>query len=562
MNGEMEKGSVIKFLLVDDIDANLLALEALLKRPGLVLLKARSGPEALELLLTNEVGLALLDVQMPGMDGFELAHLMRGTERTRHVPIIFITAGTADQRRRFEGYDAGAVDFLHKPIEEHVLKSKANVFFDLALHRAQLRESEQRSQQIRSELVRTVEELEVARRAAMEEMEKVVEARNEQEKLNNALRTSEEALRDADRRKDEFLAILAHELRNPLAPIRSGLQLLRESSGNAAEPDKVIPVLERQVGQMVQLVDDLLDLSRVSRGVIELRQRPMDVHEAMEQAIEATRPLLESKGHRLELHFHDQPLLLNADPTRIAQVFGNLLDNAAKYTDPSGVVFITTRILDGQAHITFTDSGIGISTEHISKVFEMFGQVDRSHARTRGGLGIGLHIVEQLVHMHGGNIHASSEGIGKGSSFTVTLPLASEPVHVQEEPVAKTIIKQMRVLIADDNEDGVTALGKLLEIAGHNVKVAFSGEEALAAGEAFHPDAIILDIGMPGMDGYETCRRMRELPWGRDVHMIALTGWGQEEDKRRTREAGFDHHLVKPIRSKDVKEVLAQGAPK
>jgi len=524
----MEQATIIKFLLVDDTEANLLALEQLLKRPGLELLKARSGPEALELLLEHEVGLALLDVQMPGMDGFELARLMRGTERTRHVPIIFVTAGAADQRRRFDGYGAGAVDFLHKPIEELVLKGKANVFFELAMQRSQLRESEQRSARTQIELERTVLEL----------------------------RESEEALREADRRKDEFLATLAHELRNPLAPIRSGLQLLQEHGVEEADHQKVRAMMERQVDQMVHLVEDLLDLSRVSRGVIELRQRPMDVQEAIRQAMEANRPLVEKKGHHLVVSLNASPIAVMADPTRLAQIFGNLLDNAGKYTDDGGTITISSTKVDDEVHVSIADSGIGIASEYLAKVFDMFGQVDRSSDRARGGLGIGLHIVQQLVAMHGGRIHATSQGLDTGSVFTVVLPISHDQVK-SDQGVKLPHADASRILIADDNVDAALSLSILLRKSGHTVEVANNGEQALERGAVFRPEVIILDIGMPGMDGYEACRRIRKEPWGANAVIIALTGWGQDKDVACSQEAGFDHHLVKPISASVLSAVLA-----
>ena len=554
----MEHTPIIKFLLVDDTEANLLALEQLLKRPGLELLKARSGPEALELLLAHEVGLALLDVQMPGMDGFELARLMRGTDRTRLVPIIFVTAGAADQRRRFDGYGAGAVDFLHKPIEELVLKGKANVFFDLALQRSQLRESEQRSARTQVELEHTVLELEAARQAALAGMEEAVEARNAQERLNLALRESEEALREADRRKDEFLATLAHELRNPLAPIRSGLQVLQELGDDEADHEAVRAMMQRQVDQMVHLLEDLLDLSRVSRGVIELRQRSMDVNEAIQQAMEANRPLVEQKRHQLVASLSASPITVKADPTRLAQIFGNLLDNAGKYTDDGGAITISSKSVDGEVHVSIADSGIGIRGEDLGKVFDMFGQVDRSNARTRGGLGIGLHIVQQLVEMHGGRIEVTSEGLGKGSVFTVALPVLDELPPGDRDARLPSNAKASRILIADDNADAALSLSLLLKRSGHTVEVAQNGEQALELGGLFRPEVIILDIGMPGMDGYETCRRIRKEPWGSNAFLIALTGWGQDKDVARSQEVGFDRHLVKPTSASALSEVLAK----
>lgn len=516
----MEQAPVIKFLLVDDHEPNLIALEGLLKRPGLELLKATNGEEALALLLDHDVGLALLDVHMPGMDGFELARLMRGTERTRHVPIIFITAGAAGPKGRFEGYGAGAVDFLQKPIEPVVLQGKANVFFEMASQRAMLRASEKRQRMLADKLSLS------------------------------------------DRRKDEFLATLAHELRNPLAPIRSGVNLLQESADDPASRT-VLEMMERQVDQMVHLVNDLMDLSRVSRGIVQLQLGPVDLRAALAQAIETARPLIGAKHQVLHTELCEDPILISGDAARLAQVFGNLLDNASKYSDAGATLTIACRTNGDQAEVIVSDTGIGLSAEQLPNVFDMFSQVDRSHARTRGGLGIGLHIVKQLVDMHEGSIEVSSAGLGQGSRFTVRLPLAKGLAHVNAGPAAGAVAlaRPLRILVADDNRDAVQALGLLLKSHGHGVSIAHSGPDALSEAERIAPQVIILDIGMPHMDGYETCRRIRSTPWGRDICLIALTGWGQAEDLRRAQEAGFDHHVVKPVDMERLNALLATCVP-
>lgn len=372
-----------------------------------------------------------------------------------------------------------------------------------------------------------------------------------------AVREAEEALLAADRRKDEFLATLAHELRNPLAPLRNGLEVLRTGAAEPGTLEQIRDMMDRQVNHMVHLVDDLLDLSRISRGVIELRLADVDVHQAVHQAVEASKPLLLAKEHKLLLELGHAPLIVHADSTRLAQVFGNLLDNASKYTDRGGTIHITSGVSDGHAEISIRDTGIGLTQDQVPKVFDMFSQVDRKHDRTRGGLGIGLHIVKRLVQMHGGSIAVASEGLDMGSRFTLRLPLSPVTVPTKSLDEQAGAGQPLRVLLTDDNVDAATMLALLLRKAGHRVVVAHSGEEALAKGAGLEPQAIVLDIGMPGMDGYETCRRMRQLAWGRTPCIIALTGWGQNEDRKRSQEAGFDHHLVKPVERAELLKVLA-----
>ncbi|MBL7952785.1 MAG: PAS domain S-box protein [Flavobacteriales bacterium] len=374
-----------------------------------------------------------------------------------------------------------------------------------------------------------------------------------------AVREAEAALRAADRRKDEFLATLAHELRNPLAPLRNGLEVLRTGVDDARTLEQIRDMMDRQVNQMAHLVDDLLDVSRISRGVIELRRTRMDVHQAIHQAVEASNPLLQAKSHKLLLELHTAPLMVEADPTRLAQIFGNLLDNASKYTDRGGTIHVISRISPQGAEVTISDTGIGLTPEQLPRVFDMFSQVDRSNTRTRGGLGIGLHIVKRLAEMHEGTIEVTSKGPHKGSCFTLRLPLASRPMERITPDGSTAYVSPRRVLLTDDNVDAAMMISMLLRKAGHQVVVAHSGQEALDKGPQLMPDVVILDIGMPDMDGHETCRRMRALEWGKDAYIIALTGWGQSEDRQRSHDAGFDHHLVKPVVRAELEQVLASA---
>ncbi|ATC31659.1 hybrid sensor histidine kinase/response regulator [Caulobacter vibrioides] len=373
----------INFLLVDDLEENLQALEALLQREGLRCLKARSGEEALELLLTHEVALALLDVQMPGMNGFELAEFMRGSERARHIPIIFVTAGAADSQRRFRGYEAGAVDFIQKPIETDVLRSKANVFFDLHQQRRQI------------------------------------------EAQRDELEAAAQALRRADRHKDSFLAVLAHELRNPVAALSGGLHLLNKD----IPPERAQDIrgrMERMLDHLSHLVDDLLDVSRVSQGKISLKKQRVELSDVLQSAIEASQHTIEAARHHFVVETPKAPVWLDADHTRVAQIVANLLNNAAKYTPPGGVVTLAA-VADGRTvMIKVSDTGVGIPEEMQSKIFEIFAQVEDHLGKSQGGLGIGLALVRQLVALHGGTITVHSDGEGKGSTFTVRLPLSTD----------------------------------------------------------------------------------------------------------------------------------------
>jgi signal transduction histidine kinase len=505
----------VSFLLVDDLEENLLSLEALLRRDGLTLLKARSGDQALELLLQNDVALALVDVQMPGLNGFELAELMRGNERTRRVPIIFVTAGSTDSQRRFRGYEAGAVDFIQKPIEPDVLRSKADVFFELFQQRRQI----------------------AAQRDALE--------------------LQAEALKEADRRKDEFLATLAHELRNPLAPIRHGLDVLRrnpEGQGSAGIRD----MMDRQLVHLVRLIDDLLDVSRVSQGKIVLQKETIAIQDVVGSAIEASRPLVDTAGHSLTVDMPSAPLLIDADQTRLAQVISNLLNNAAKYTPAGGHLGISVRTVGADVLIEVSDDGIGIPPDMQSKVFQLFAQVDDHLERAQGGLGIGLALVKKLVALHGGTVEATSAGVGRGSVFAVRLPAGSSPLpQAVSDDAPSDTSGALKVLVVDDNFDVAQTVGWMLEAIGHDYQLVHDGREALQAAREYRPDVVLLDIGLPVMDGYEVCKAFRQEELFRTLPIIAQTGWGQSSDKARALEAGFDHHLTKPVSLDDLEKLLA-----
>jgi len=523
-----ETNRPVRCLLVDDREQNLVALESLLGGEGVSLLKARSGPEALELLLQHEVALALIDVRMPEMDGFELAELMRGSERTRGVPIIFLTAGSADQQRRFRGYEAGAVDFLEKPIETEILKSKADVFFELFRQR--------------QELARQRDEL----ASMMEENSRLL-----MESQRNA-----NALQDADRRKDEFLATLAHELRNPLAPLLNSVQVLRQMDVSPSEAEGIYEIIDRQTSHMVRLVDDLLEVSRITSGRIELQREIIDLADVVRNAVETSRPLLDRCRHEFTVSMPAVPLMVEGDMVRLTQVLANLLNNAAKYTPEGGHISLSVEREDAWTHIRIEDSGVGVPDEMIESVFEMFTQVNRQAKSSQGGLGIGLTLVKQLVELHDGMVDVKSKGQDQGSIFAVHLP-AFEPVSdlTSEAGDNEAPVAAKRILAIDDDHDAVSSLKELLQVGGHEVATARSALEGVARAATFRPDIVILNTEMLATVGFEMVKRLRDLPAGKNVVLVALNG-SVPNKVDLLKETGCDFHLAKPVSAADLHELL------
>jgi signal transduction histidine kinase/CheY-like chemotaxis protein len=375
-----------------------------------------------------------------------------------------------------------------------------------------------------------------------------------------------EALREADRRKSEFLATLAHELRNPLAPIRNALELLRIGAGKPGLMERMLGTMERQVGHMVHLINDLLDIARISSGKVVLQVERVTLQSVAASAVETSLPLVEAAGHELALDLPEEPVWLDGDAVRLSQVLSNLLSNAAKYTPQQGRIGVSATTGDGMAVIAVTDTGIGIAPEALESVFEMFAQAPHSIGISKGGLGIGLCLVRHLVALHGGTVTAASAGTGQGSTFTVRLPLAAAlvaalPDHSETAAPSLGARPSLRVLVADDNVDAADTLADLLGAKGCQVRVAYDGEQAVRLGAEFHPELVFLDIGMPRMDGYAAARALRALPGLQAVRLVALTGWGAEQDRARTEAAGFDHHLLKPASPDQVEAVLAKAMP-
>ena len=378
------------------------------------------------------------------------------------------------------------------------------------------------------------------------------------------LHRSQDALREADRRKDEFLATLAHELRNPLAPIRTAAQILGSPKLAPQQLQWAHNVIQRQVGHMALLLDDLLDIARITLGKLEIKKEPVRLTEVVDSAVEAARPLLDGKHHHFSVSLPAAELLLDADPLRLSQVLSNLLTNSAKYTDPAGHIELSVSVQDSVLCLSVKDDGIGIARESLGGIFEMFSQVDSASERAEGGLGIGLALVKGIVDLHGGSVSAQSAGPGLGSEFFVRLPLApgnSTTLSVCDSDVPPSAVAGRRVLVADDNKDAADALAMLLELSGHEVRVAHGGRAALSMAQTFRPDVAILDIGMPDLSGYDVAAQLRREPWGGAIVLIALTGWGRDDDRQRSTNAGFDQHMTKPVNPEKLEEFLADCRP-
>jgi len=367
-------------------------------------------------------------------------------------------------------------------------------------------------------------------------------------------------LKEADCRKDEFLAMLAHELRNPLAPLLTMLEIMKRGDGNGDWIGQVRTTLERQLGLMVRLVDDLLDMSRITRGKLELRQERVELASVLRQSVEACRPLAAEARHELNFSLPPEPVYLHADPARLAQVFSNLLNNACKYTESGGRIWLTAERQGSDVVVHVKDTGMGIPSDKLASIFEMFTQIDRSLGRSQGGLGIGLTLVKRLVELHGGSVEAFSEGQGRGSKFVVRLPILIEKLKAKIPEVAAepTPTTPRRILVVDDNRDAATSLTMLLKVTGNETQTAHDGLEAIEVAAAFRPEVVLLDISLPKLSGHDVCRRIRQQSWGKNIVLVALTGWGQAEDRRLSKEAGFDHHMVKPLDFAALMSLLAE----
>lgn len=667
----------INILLVDDEPRNLEALETVLDNPGYRLVRATSADEALLAILAEEFALMILDIQMPGMNGFELAQMIKGRKKTAGVPIIFLTAYYSEDQHVLEGYSTGAVDYLHKPINAMVLQSKVAVFAELhrktrettltnralmaeiserRLAQEQLRELNETLDQRVRERTEELRESETRFRmmanamsqlawmarpdgsvfwynerwydytgTTLRQMEgsgwqsvldpmalpevlarwkacvatgepfemtfplrgadglyrlfltrgiplKDAEGRvwqwfgtntdiDELKRTEAALAARTAELMQADRNKDEFLAMLAHELRNPLAPLRSAAEVLKMADASSEESRQSQRILSRQIENMTRMIDDLLDVSRITEGRIELRRQPVALEAILTAAASLVRSSCAAHGQKLELFLPDEPVFLEADATRLEQIFGNLLTNACKYSGEGANIWLSAERAAGtdppEVIIRVRDNGIGIAPELLPCIFDLFVQASRSLDRSHGGLGIGLTLVQRLVKLHGGSIEAHSEGPGKGSEFVVHLPMLKE-APPQVSPPSPAVISESpkRILIVDDNTDSASSMAMFQSHRGHETRTAFTGPDAVAAAAEFLPDIVLLDIGLPGMDGFEVARRLRAMPGLAGVFIIAMSGYGREEDRVEADLAGFDDYLVKPLDLDYLRELL------
>jgi signal transduction histidine kinase len=458
----------------------------------------------------------VLDFNLPDMDALEVLAQLAGTDGLPTCPVVVLTGGVAQETGRTV-LRAGAQDYIAK-----------DGLTPLALTRT---------------IENAIERLAMTRELFVR---------------NAALLNSERKLFEADRRKDEFLATLAHELRNPLAPIATGIQVLRLTNKGASLP--ILDIMDRQLGQMTHLIDDLMEISRITSGKMLLHLKRMAVSALLEEAAEASMPFITAARHKMTVHLPPQPMCIEVDPSRIVQVTGNLLNNSSKYS-PNGSQITLSAHQDGMhAVIKVTDTGLGIPEHMLTQVFDMFTQVNNTLQRAQGGLGIGLALVKQLVEMHGGTVFAESAGIGKGSTFVIRLPVMVAPLEFAAGSFAQPLEPPSgrRILIVDDNVDGAMMLSMMLRLSGHVTRTVFSGEEALVVSPAFQPEIVFLDLGLPGMSGYDVAQQFRSAPLLQNAVLVALTGWGGAEDRRKTREAGFDLHLTKPPRLADVDNVYLQ----
>ncbi|HET9663723.1 MAG TPA: response regulator [Burkholderiales bacterium] len=518
---ERDKANI---LIVDDLPEKLLVFETILSGLGENLVMVRSGSDALAEVLKRDFAVILLDVNMPDIDGLETAEYIRKYKKSAHTPIIFITA-YADEMQTAKGYSLGAVDYILSPIQPDILRSKVKVFVELYKLQQQAR--------IMAEERLALERAETARKAAEE----------------------------ANQLKDEFIAMLSHELRNPLAPIRTAVDVIRRLAPSEPRLSAATDMIERQVGHLVRLVDDLLDMARISRGRITLKKEHLVLEKVIAHGLEPVRPLVESRRQTLSVSLPSAPVWISGDFVRLGQVVTNLVNNASKYTPEGGHIEVEATAERGQAVIVVRDTGVGIEPQLLPKIFELFVQGQRSLDRSEGGMGIGLALARQLIELHQGAIEAYSEGSGKGAVFTVSLPCINPVAAAETGPAVASAVSpaSRRILVVDDNADAAQSIALLLQLSGHNTRVVTESVNVIAACAEFVPQVVILDIGLPTIDGYQLARELRRRQGGAEITLIALTGYGQKHDRDRARDAGFDHYFVKPVDPDKLQAAIRVG---
>lgn len=556
-----QKDDRINVLLVDDEPRNLTVLESILEDPGYRLVRAETGDQALLALMASDFAVIVLDIHMPGMSGFELAQLIKNRRKTASIPIIFLTAHYGEDRHVIEGYQSGAVDYLLKPINPAIVRSKVAVFVELY---RRTRESVAANAALLAEVAERRRSQEEIRRLNNELEHRVAERTSELQAANSALHQMESELREVDRRKDQFLAMLGHELRNPLGAIRNAVSLLEAISPDQPDVIWCREVIQRQSEHLTRIVADLLDVSRISRGQIQLDKQKLDLTRVAEEAVETCRPMIEARHHEIVTTFPPSPVLVEGDRTRLTQVMANLINNAAKYTEERGRISVTLETDEGaspNAVIRVRDNGLGLESHAIGNLFNLFYQADVNLARSDGGLGVGLAVVRSLVEMHGGTVEAHSSGLGQGSEFVIRLPCVqnSDVAHTTvSPPLMETSVAPLRILVVDDNVDAARSLGMILKLLGHDVLTAHDGRDAVDVALREKPEVLLLDIGLPGLNGYEVCRSLRRDGLA-SAMIVAITGYGQEADRELAHDAGFDFHLVKPVALDTIQELLARG---
>jgi signal transduction histidine kinase len=557
----------VNVLLVDDQPGRLLTYRAILEPLGERLVDASSGTDALKRLMEEEFAVILLDVNMPGMDGFETASLIHQHPRFEKTPIIFVTAVNVTDLDRLRGYTLGAFDYVMVPIIPEILRNKVEVLAELYRKRRELervnRQLAAANDALRQEKARELELL----NDTLREANAALATRNAALQGEIAQRArAEQRLREADTRKDEFLATLAHELRNPLAPLQNALGIRRLAL--AGSDDELQDLMERQLGLLVRMLDDLLDVARITRGKMLLRRAPTSLQRVLRTAIDTAQPLFNRWAHELTLALPEADVVLDADPVRLAQIFANLLNNAAKYSEPGTPIEMRAELRPArngpadacEVAVHVIDHGIGLSRADQDSVFDLFRQLDTRVERSHGGLGIGLTLVQQLAQMHGGEVTVHSDGPGTGSTFTVVLPCAGAAPAEMPAPapaVRERPEKVLGVLVVDDNQDAADTLATMVRMLGHRAEAIYDPRTVEAVVQRLQPDLVFLDLGMPGRSGFDVARSLRAQSGGSALRLVAVTGWGQAEDRRRSLDAGFDQHLVKPPDMEAVKQLCA-----
>lgn len=553
----------VNILLVDDKPARLLSYEAALDYLGHNLVRAYSGTEALKWLMQKEFAAILLDVSMPGMDGFETATLIRNHPRFEETPIIFVTGVHLTDIDQRKGYEMGAVDYVQIPVIPEILRGKVQALVQLYRQRVELSLLNKKLVAANAELAKAHEELKAENTRELQELNKTLETANRELVSANAKLVEEiaererveQALNQSAKRKDEYIAILAHELRNPLSAIHNAAQVMQLEKSTEQQFNWARDLLHRQVKHLTCLMDDLLDISRISNGRIQLRKESIDLATIVTHAAETVSALLDEHDHKLQLVLPEEELYADGDAVRLNQVLGNLLTNAAKYMEDGGLIQLTLeKDGEGWAIIRVRDHGMGISDELLGTVFDLFVQAPTAINRAKGGLGIGLALVRALVALHGGTTDVRSDGPGCGAEFSVRLPLIkTKPQAPEVVKASDSSAKNLLILIIDDNRDSADGLAICLESEGYQVRVNYNGEDGIAAALDYLPDVVLLDITLPDISGYEVAKRLRQYEQFVSLSIIAMSGHSSKSDKQKAVTAGFNYYLVKPV---DYAELL------